>query len=191
MENNSQLIIGNWYTQYSAGFWQLIDIKPKYADSDYSYGEKSWKKGDRIGDWVIVKKAFTPKMKKSIQVECVDSSHLKEVSSETAAAICAFFEQDSKYMEKFNSTANIPAPYIQNMWLELSDQEAAELAEVIGILPAAFTMDKLEETVSFDLRGAITRPGNACSYILNLFHYPWELTENFNPIFCGAQLRAL
>ena len=46
MEKGTQLIIGNWYTQYSAGFWQLIDIKPKYADSDYSFQAKSWKKGD-------------------------------------------------------------------------------------------------------------------------------------------------
>ena len=29
------LTIGNWYTQYSAGFWQLIDLKPKIAtDND-------------------------------------------------------------------------------------------------------------------------------------------------------------
>ena len=28
--------IGDWVTQYSAGYWQVLDIVPKYADEDYS-----------------------------------------------------------------------------------------------------------------------------------------------------------
>ena len=38
----------------------MIDIKPKIADEDYSCGTVKWKKGDVIGQWVILKKAFTP-----------------------------------------------------------------------------------------------------------------------------------
>ena len=54
--------IGDWVTQYSAGYWMVTNIFPKYADEDYSYGNNSWKKGDRLGDWVVVKKGFTAKI---------------------------------------------------------------------------------------------------------------------------------
>ena len=48
--------IGDWVTQYSAGYWKVINIIPKYADEDCSYDGRSWKKGDRLGEWVILKK---------------------------------------------------------------------------------------------------------------------------------------
>ena len=44
--------IGDWVTQYSAGYWMVTNIFPKYADEDYNYDGKSWKKGDRLGDWI-------------------------------------------------------------------------------------------------------------------------------------------
>ena len=62
--NQKNLQVGEWYTGYSAGFWQLIQIYPKYASFDYEGEKARWKKGDLIGQWCIVKKAFTPKMKK-------------------------------------------------------------------------------------------------------------------------------
>ncbi|MBR4132024.1 MAG: hypothetical protein IKT99_03520 [Oscillospiraceae bacterium] len=62
--NNKDLQVGEWYTCYSAGFWQLIQTFPKYATFDYVGENAKWKKGDLIGQWCIVKKAFTPKMKK-------------------------------------------------------------------------------------------------------------------------------
>ena len=34
--------IGDWVTQYSAGYWRVVDIFPKYADEDYSYDGQSW-----------------------------------------------------------------------------------------------------------------------------------------------------
>ena len=54
------LKIGDWVTQYSSGYWKVLNILPKYADSDYSYNGNMWQKGDRLGDWVILKKGFTP-----------------------------------------------------------------------------------------------------------------------------------
>ena len=82
-----KLTIGNWYTQYSAGYWQLIDLKPKIAFDNYTGEEISWKKGNLIGYWAIMRKAFTPKMKKQIRVEFTDAASLKSVSDETETQI--------------------------------------------------------------------------------------------------------
>ena len=40
---------GDWVTQYSKGFWLVVDIKPKYADENYSSNGVEHKKGDLIG----------------------------------------------------------------------------------------------------------------------------------------------
>ena len=31
------LKVGDWVTQYSTGYWMVVEIFPKYADEDYSY----------------------------------------------------------------------------------------------------------------------------------------------------------
>ncbi len=95
--NKPELVIGNWYTQYSAGYWQLIDIKPFYAFDDYTGEKVSWKKGDRIGDFAIVKKAFTPKMKKSVRVEYVNAEWLTDAPASAVAEIERLFNEDSEY----------------------------------------------------------------------------------------------
>lgn len=191
LEEQTGLVIGNWYTQYSAGYWQLIDLKPKYADSDYSGENTSWKKGELIGVWAIVKKAFTAKMKKSIRVECIDSLHLTEVSAEIAAEIRNQFEQDPKYLDKYNGASNTPEPTIINVWLKLTDEQADKMSSKLELLPARFTMEQLEEIMQADIRSAMTNPGGSCNYILNLLTQPWELTEEFDNIYCGAELRKL
>ena len=38
------LKIGDWVTQYSAGYWKVLNILPKYADSYYSYNGNVGKK---------------------------------------------------------------------------------------------------------------------------------------------------
>ena len=50
--------IGDWVTQYSVGYWQVVDIKAKYAEEDSGYGKQFWKKGEQIGKWVFLKKSF-------------------------------------------------------------------------------------------------------------------------------------
>lgn len=190
-KNGNGLVIGSWYTQYSAGYWKLIELKPKIADSDYIGENASWKKGDRIGEWAIVKKALTPKMKKSIRVECVDSAHLTAVPLDVAAEIDRFFEEDPKFSEKFKNTANTPEPFITNMWLKLSEDEVAELNEKLSELPERFTMDEFKRLLELDADRAAVNPGAGCTHLMNLLAYPWELTDKFDNIYCGADLKKL
>lgn len=43
--------IGDWVTQYSVGYWQVVDIKAKYAEEDSGYGKQFWKK--RRANWKV------------------------------------------------------------------------------------------------------------------------------------------
>ena len=46
--------IGMWVTQYRAGFWQIVDLKPKYAEK----GDPGYEKGKQIGYWALKKRIY-------------------------------------------------------------------------------------------------------------------------------------
>jgi hypothetical protein len=183
--NQNNLQVGEWYTGYSSGFWQLIQIYPKYASFDYEGEKARWKKGDLIGQWCIVKKAFTPKMKKSLRVEFTDSAWLKPVPEETLCQINRLFQDDPKYKERFDLFDNTPAPMVTNQWVSLTDSEEADLIQKLYLLPSRFSMDQF---------CAITQIPKSCfhnpptSHLLNFSGFPWELTECFDEIFFKVDL---
>lgn len=180
-QNNIPLVIGNWYTQYSAGYWQLIDIKPKYATSDYHSAWVSQKKGERLGSFVILKKAFTPKMKKSLRCECVDSAHLKPVSEAVLAEINARFEQDPSYYQRFLASSNEPGMYAANICLKLSSPEEEALRTKLAQLPATFTDTQLESIAELSRYEKVGSAAFA-THILYVWCNPWEITEDFDQL---------
>ena len=52
--------VGDWVTQYSAGYWKVVAIYDKYADEDDWRNPPTYRKGDHISYWVVLKKGFTP-----------------------------------------------------------------------------------------------------------------------------------
>ncbi len=181
--------IGDWVTQYSAGYWKVVSIYPKYADEDYNYDGKSWKKRDRLGDWVILKKGFTPKMKSSNACEFVDAQWCKPVSNEILKAIEAVFEENPKAKEKFEKAPNMPNPSIASAWLALSDEQEESFSQLISNLPERFTSGQFW-TWSADYRKYIVDPSKA-THILYLFSYLWEINDNFEPLHFGPELKKL
>ena len=186
MENEKK--IGEWYTQYSAGYWQLVDLKPKFASEDYNGENIKWNKGDRLGDWAIVKKAFTPKMKKGVRVECVDSAHLNSVSEEIKEQIARFFELDPEYKKKFDETEANPPPAASNLWLTLTEKEAEEVRQKIKSLPCRFTQKQFFEITQIP-KSCICKP--PATHILNCLFYCWELTDEFDRLYFSASLSEL
>ena len=179
------LKIGDWVTQYSAGYWKVLNIVPKYADENYA----SWKKGDRIGDWVILKKGFTPKMKPANACEFVDSQWCKAVSAETAAAIEAAFAENPRAKQKFDSAPDMPKPSVASTWMVLTEEQAAAFSALFAGLPERFTQAQFWAIAS-DFHSAITDPAGA-NHILYLFSYLWEIDEHCDPLHFGPELKKL
>ena len=92
-----KLEVGAWVTQYSAGYWQIVDLKPKYAEEDRA-GKR---KGDLIGQWALLKKGFTPKMKFRMDCETVDASWCKPINDEQMQAITQHFESHAEDHRRF------------------------------------------------------------------------------------------
>ena len=181
------LKVGDWVTQYSAGYWKVLHIIPKYAEEDYSYEGKSWKKGDLIGNWVILKKGFTPKMKPSNLCEAVDLQWCRPVSNEILQSIEKAFAENPKAKEKFDKATNLPKPAIASVWMNLSDEHVESFSEVLGKLPERFTEQQLrmaaDEYLAFEADPSIA------TYILYLFSHPWERSETIEPLYCGSELK--
>lgn len=177
--------IGDWVTQYSAGYWQVLDIVPKYADED----SESCKKGDRIGQWVILKKGFTPKMKPANACEFVDGQWCKPVSAEVAAAIEAAFAENPKAKQKFDSAPDMPKPAVNSTWMTLSGEESTAFSALLARMPQRFTLEQFWSQTS-DYRRCVTDPSGA-SHILYLYSYLWEIDEHFDPLHFGPELKQL
>ena len=177
--------IGDWVTQYSAGYWHVLNIVPKYADED----SESCKKGDRIGQWVILKKGFTPKMKPANACEFVDGQWCKAVSAEVAAAIEAAFAENPKAKQKFDSAPDMPKPSVASTWMKLSEEEAAAFSALFSQMPSRFTQEQFWALASA-YRRCVTDPSGA-SHILYLFSYLWEIDEHCDPLHFGPELKKL
>ena len=181
--------IGDWVTQYSAGYWMVVNIFPKYADNDYSSNGNFWKKGDRLGDWVVLKKAFTPKMKPSNACEFVDAQWCQPVSRDIVDLIATTFEENPKAKVKFENAPSMPSPSVANTWMVFTDEEAELFSEHIKNLPERFTVQEFWAW-SASYSEYIVDPSKA-THILNLFSFLWEIDDKFEPLHFAPALKKL
>ena len=187
IEPLTTLKVGDWVTQYSAGYWQVVGIFPKYADEDYSYGDNSWKKGDRLGDWVVLKKGFTPKMKPSNACEFLDSKICQPVSNDIVEAIESAFAENSKAKEKFDNAPSMPNPSVYSVWMSLSNEQADSFTDLLSTLPERFTLDEFWK-LSADYRQYIAKPPHY-THILYLHSYLWEINDRFEPLHFRPEIK--
>ena len=185
---NCNIKIGDWVTQYSKGYWQVVDIKLKYATEDYKGENGAWNKGDFLGYWIILKKAFTPKMKPNIACECVNSYWCEKVSNEERILIENYFVENPDFKIKFNSRENIPNPTIVNCWLTIPEDKVDEFKELLKSLPPKYTEKEFRDMAK-EYKSYVSGPPS--THILNFSHYYWELDENYDMILFNAQLKEL
>lgn len=184
---STSIHIGDWVTQYSAGYWKVVKIYPKYADEDYQSNETSWKKGDLLGNWVVLKKGFTPKMKPSNACDFVDAFWCKPVSNDIVHSIELAFAENPKAKIKFENALSMPNPSVASAWLALSDEQAELFSEHIKNLPNRFTREEFWSW-STSYRQYIVDPAKA-THILYLYSYPWEIDEKYEPLHFGPELK--
>jgi len=170
--------VGDWVTQYSAGFWQIVELKPKYADEDSG----KHKKGDLIGQWALLKKGFTPKMKLRLDCEVVDFSWCKPVSEEQKQRIIQFFADHPQDLKRFTDSPYFDRPAIATAWLQLSAEEAMRFQKAITSLPDRFSRKALEAILkAADLSSIISKPPT--NYVFQCKQTLWEINADFEPLF--------
>ncbi len=179
---------GDFVTSCSAGYWQLLELKPKIATENYCGETVQWKKGDLLGQWAIVKKAFTPKMKPKIEFEYVDASWLQPVSDEELTAICKYFQENPEYKTKYDHAEVKLNPAITNCWLNLPPEKEEDFRRLMEDLPSQYTMDMFWKACKLFKKYIVPGPGN---FLLNFSAYPWDMDKKLNLIYSGCELRKL
>jgi len=184
-EAMNQIKIGDFVTGYRSGYWQLIDIKPRIATDDYASEHAQWKKGQVIGQLVILKKCFTDKMKPRIDFTHEDSSWLKPVSDDILIEIEKYFEEHPDYKQKFDTAEIKLRPDITNCWLDLPEEKEDVFRATLRNLPARYTMDEFWK-VAKNYKKYVSKPPT--KYLLNLLSYPWDIDKKANLIYFEWEL---
>ena len=185
---NELLKIGDFVTSYESGYWQIIDIKQKIADFDYSNDKVNWKKGDLIGQYIVLKKVLTNKFKPKIDFSYVDSAWVKKVSDDVQEKINNLFEENIKFKEKYDNTEVILPPTIKNCWVKLNNEQAKELENIIKNLSSDFTIDEFWNQAK-NYKNFITNYPS--DYLLNFLTFPWNVDENGNMHYYSCELKKL
>ena len=180
--------IGDFVTSCEAGYWQLIDVKPKIATEDYVGTSARWKKGDVIGKWAILKKAFTPKMKPKIDFSYVDSTWVRPVSAEIAEEISKYFRENPDYKAKFESAVPVFRPMITNCWLDLPEECEEDFRRLINTLPPRFTMDEFWK-IFRKYKSYLSKP--PVKFLLNLLANPFDVDRKGDIFYHGVNLEKM
>ena len=183
--NLDHIAIGDFVTAYGTGYWQLIDIKPKIAFDDYNSESVQWKKGDKLGHWVILKKAFTDKMKPRINFSCEDSQWIMPVSNDVLVWIKKYFEEHPDYKQKFDSAEIKLLPNITNVWIDLPEEDESDFRRLLATLPEKFTKDCFLNTIN-QYKNYITNPPT--KYLLNLMFFSWDVDNNADLLYSNWDL---
>ena len=180
--------IGDWVTQYSKGFWLIVDIKPKYAEDDCNRNGIVHKKGDQIGSWIVMKKGFTPKMKFRIDSDVCDSAWCKPVSADILELINQYFEKNPDDYQKFVNTPFVDRPAVSTTWLQLTGEQVSLFQKAIQELPELFTQEEaLKLFEGYNLKQCFSPPPSNYTFVCE--HTLWELDSNFNPLFKNPRLK--
>ena len=172
--------IGDFVTGYGSGYWQLIDMKPKIADEDYVSETIRWKKGQVIGQWAILKKCFTNKMKPRIDFSYEDLTWVKPVTNDILVEIKKYFEEHPEFKQKFETTVVKLQPMITNCWFDLPEEKEAEFRTALKNLPPHYTMNEFWK-VAKDYKKYLSNPPS--KYLLNLSTHPWDMDKKANLIY--------
>ncbi len=180
-----QIKIGDFVTGYGSGYWQLIDVKPKVAMEDDIRDTVCRNKGEIIGQWAILKKCFTNKMKPRIDFSYEDFAWVKPVDDNTLIEIQKYFEYHPEYKQKFDVAAVKLQPMIRNCWLALPEAEVDNFKAELEKLPAKYSMDEFWK-VAQAYKKYVSNP--PAGYLLNFSAYPWDVDESGDLIYSGLKL---
>ncbi len=177
--------IGDFVTAYRSGYWQLVSVKPKIATEDYTDGDISWKKGQLIGMWAILKKCFTAKMKPRIEFSYEDLNWIKPVDDDVLGDINKYFKDHPEYKEKLDNAEIRLEPMITNCWLDLPKDKESDFKATLQNLPARYTEDEFW-LIAKEYKKYLSNP--PARYLLNLFTYPWDVDKDINQVYSNWAL---
>lgn len=171
MEN---IKVGDWVTQYRTGYWMVKELHPKFSPFELGTVHK----GDRLGYYAVLQKAFGSTFRFGITFDTCDLSLCSPLSKEQLDRIETYFEEHPKDRLKFESAEVSVPPSLTTVHLQIDDQQQITLSAAIDRILPTLTLPKLTVLLA-DHGLSEVLPGADNTY-LHLYGYPWDLDENFD-----------
>ena len=181
--------VGDWVTQYYKGYWMVVRIIPKYSNnSDYTNEDNAIKTSK--GNWVLMKKGFTPKMVFRLDSSYCDEAWCHPVTLTQKKMIDRFFEEHPYDYLRFTNYEYVDRPAIASVWIDANPEEERRLRLMLSQLPPLFTNELFfSEIEKWDLQRTISKP--PANHLLTFEHTVWEIDNNNNPLFKNPRLKSI
>lgn len=169
--------IGDWVTQYKAGYWKVKELHPRRSSCDYGRIHK----GDPIGDEAVLQKAFSNTFRFGMEMSSCDVSLCQPVTKAVMRKIEKYFKEHPEDLIKFE-TSQIPVPpSITTIHLHIDEAQQAHISSLLNVELPHLTYPKIKEILS--VNGIVEAMPGAHSMLLYLYGYSWEQDENFDMIY--------
>ena len=169
--------IGDWVTQYRAGYWKVKELHPKYSPFDHGRLHKS----EPIGIVAVLQKAFSNTFKFNMEMSTCDLSLCQHVTKAVTRKIETYFKVHPDDEIKFETSQLPVPPSVTAIHLNIDDAQRNHISSLLNIELPHLTYPKVKEILS-DNGLTEVLPG-ADNTLLFLFGYSWEQDENFNMIY--------
>ena len=181
------LKVGDWVTQYYKGYWMVIKIIPRKPNNSNSENKVDSTK-NQGGNWILMKKGFTPKMIFRLDSSYCDEGWFHLVTAHEQELIDSFFAEHPSEYQRFIGYEYIDRPAVASIWINVNFEEQKRLQLMLTTLPSLFTKDLfLSELTKYDLQSIITKP--PAKHLLTFDHSVWEVDNDNNPLFKNPQLK--
>lgn len=166
---------GDWVTAYDPGYWRIEKLVPYIATKDYDHnlGECYYQKGDVIGQWAVIKRAFNDKMVPKIKCDMGMAFFCKPVSAEVKSQIDEFYQNNPAEWDKFVNAPLELQPPCTDVNMDIPDEKLPELEAVVNSLPEKTTLPQFREALG-DLAQYICKEVWSGKYIVR---FPWEIFD--------------
>lgn len=169
-----KISVGDWVTQYRSGYWVVKELHPKFS----AFEQGAIHKGDFLGYYAVLQKAFGSTFKFGMAVDTCDVSLCAPVSNEQLDQIETYFAEHPKDKLKFESAEVIVAPSITTVYLQIDEKQQECLSAALDKLLPTLTLPKLRGLLAEQGLSEVL-PGADNTY-LYLYGYPWDLDANFD-----------
>lgn len=169
--------IGDWITQYRAGYWKVKELHPKYSPFDHGRLHK----GEPIGVEAVLQKAFSNTFKFNMEMSTCDLSLCQHVTKAVMRKIEKYFKEHPDDEIKFETSQLPVPPNVTAIHLNIDDAQRDHISSLLNIELPNLTYPKVKEILSDN--GLTEVLCGAENTLLFLYGYSWEQNENFDMIY--------
>jgi hypothetical protein len=190
-----QLSVGDWVKGPTKGFFRVEKIVPRYVqefDDASLVGALSI--GDQLSDsFVILKRCFNSKYKRSISWESCSASLCQRVGRDESERISALFNKTPKILQQFNEYEIPVHEQVTMFFLNFANkaQEKKLVEEVFPFIKEGRTCQEVEDRMGMlELTDCISQqfPVDFCLVLVN---YGFEKNENNQLVFRNVRFEKM